>query len=381
MKKISAITVLFLISNSSWGASLADSNALFNFAEERYPQYFSPAGQESFELQGYTVRYYPDTNTYVGTADENVYVHGSQFGVGIIEVGVITDFIAATETEDGIIDLTDIILTRISSNCAEFAGFFTSSVTDVNRSLSFTGNLEISLSNDVCTFSSNNIPNHDFGDGGSFATNVSEQSDIYSMSSNPEFAASTTPLTLQWDNAIMLNGVKVDMFAAACYGVGDEKIGCFDENQAWRFDPMSPLNNFGTDNHNAHTQPSGAYHYHGSPNALFDFNSAIVSPVVGFAADGFPVFGSYFNDNDLVRKAESSYRLKAGTRPSGADDPGGSYDGTFRDDYEYVQGHGDLDECNGMSVNGIYGYFITDDFPYMMFCFQGSPNSSFQKGP
>jgi len=36
----------------------------------------------------------------------------------------------------------------------------------------------------------------------------------------------------------MLNGVKIDLLAAACFGVGDEKIGCFNTNQPWWFDPM-----------------------------------------------------------------------------------------------------------------------------------------------
>jgi len=30
--------------------SLSDSNKLFNFAEKEYPEYFSPAGMPTFEL-------------------------------------------------------------------------------------------------------------------------------------------------------------------------------------------------------------------------------------------------------------------------------------------------------------------------------------------
>jgi len=59
-----------------------------------------------------------------------------------------------------------------------------------------------------------------------------------------------------------------------------------------------------------------------------------------------------FDAGGTIRPATSSYRLKSGERPTGAGDPGGSYDGTYRDDYEYVAGQGDLDACNGMSVNG-----------------------------
>ena len=42
--------------------------------------------------------------------------------------------------------------------------------------------------------------------------------------------------------------------------------------------------------------------------------------------------------------------------------------GAFTQDWEYVAGHGDLDECNGLFAktpdfpNGIYHYFITTDF-------------------
>ena len=100
---------------------------------------------------------------------------------------------------------------------------------------------------------------------------------------------------------------------------------------------------------------------------------------MGFAADGFPIFGSYFDDNGLVRKAESSYQLKTGLRPEGNQDPGGSYDGTYRDDYEYIDGSRDLDECNDMTIDGVYGYYIIDEFTYLLACFMGRPDTSFSK--
>ena len=168
-----------------------------------------------------------------------------------------------------------------------------------------------------------------------------------------------------------------------------EKIGCGNEyiGNAWRYDPMSSLNQFGTDTHNAHTQPDGAYHYHGNPNALFDMTDPTEeSPVIGFAADGYPIYGSYISDNGTVRKVESSYTLKTGSRvalgtEANGDFPGGDYDGQYREDYEYVQGHGDLDECNGMTHNGAYGYYITDSFPWVLTCFKGTTDTSFNKGP
>ena len=277
------------------------------------------------------------------------------------------------------IDITDAILTNLSANCADYVESYTSSVTDVRNSVGFNGDLVISVGGGKCSFTTNAIPNHDFNDRDGFATNVSEQNDVYEVTATPTAAASPTQLTLTFDDAIMLNGVKVDLLAAGCFGVGDGRIGCNNINQPWRYDPIFAASGFRVDSHNAHTQGDGTYHYHGTPNALFFSDTPVESPVVGFAADGFPIFGSYFDDNGIIRKAVPSYQLRAGARPSGAGDPGGNYDGTFRDDYEYVQGSGDLDECNGMTVDGVYGYYVTDDFPYIVACFTGTPDQSFRK--
>ena len=136
----------------------------------------------------------------------------------------------------------------------------------------------------------------------------------------------------------MLNGVVLDMLSAGCYkptdsradSNGNVQIGC-NANAAWLIDPLGSETKFGADAHNALTQPDGTYHYHGNPLALFDDNPGLSgSPVIGFAADGFPIFGSYFLDpaTNQIRKAISGYTLKVGSRP-GPDDqnPGGEYDG------------------------------------------------------
>lgn len=288
--------------------------------------------------------------------------------------------VIANETSDAV-DITDVILKKRTANCADYVNNYKSSVQDVNRQLSFQGNFSVSVSGDKCIFTSNAIPNHNFNDGEStFVTNVSEQNVKYEVNTNPQKASKNTELSLTTDNAIFLNGVKLDLLSAGCYGVGDGKIGCSDITQPWRFDPMSSLSNFNIDSHNAHTQGDGTYHYHGSPVALFDSNNAVVSPVIGFAADGFPIFGSYFDDNGTIRKAKSSYQLKKGRRRAiKGINPGGRYDGRYRNDYRYVAGSGDLDECNGMTINGVYGYFVTESYPWVIGCFKGTPDSSFNK--
>jgi hypothetical protein len=52
----------------------------------------------------------------------------------------------------------------------------------------------------------------------------------------------------------------------------------------------------------------------------------------------------------------------------------------YVDDYEYAA-VGDLDECNGMTVDGQYGYYVTDAYPWVMRCYRGTPDASFGKQP
>lgn len=76
----------------------------------------------------------------------------------------------------------------------------------------------------------------------------------------------------------------------------------------------------------------------------------------------------------------SSWRLRGGTRPDG---PGGTYDGTFVEDHEYVEGSGDLDVANGRVAvtpeypDGTYLYVLTDDFPVIPRLFAGAVDPSF----
>ncbi|MEP6390253.1 MAG: YHYH protein [Halioglobus sp.] len=316
---------------------------------------------------------------------EDILAFGSNYAAVVEDLQAYSSTVRAPKKQansgdssgSGAIDITNAILTSRSNNCEEYQSSYTSNATDVANGQLYMGALDISLANGKCIFSSNAIPNHDFNDGDrSFVNAVQVQDMTFEVPASPAVNAISTEISLQRDNAVMLNGVKVDLLAAGCYGIADGKIGCNDLSTPWRYDPANPANGFGVDSHNAHTQPDGSYHYHGSPNALFDDASQIESPVVGFAADGFPIYGSYFNDGSTTRRALSSYQLRSGTRASG---PGGSHDGTFIDDYEYVPGSGDLDECNGMFVGDNYGYYITEGYPYVLGCFRGTPDDSFLK--
>ena len=276
-------------------------------------------------------------------------------------------------------DITDAIFTERVGSCADYVAENTATATDVQQQQRYAASTLITTDGTTCTISSNAVPNHDFNATGRFAHPFSPQEQSYTLPADPRATETPTALSLQTDNAIFLNGVKLDLMAAGCFGVGNGFIGCNDMATPYRYDPMGPGGEFGTDEHNAHTQPDGTYHYHGNPMALFEqATPTAASPVIGFAADGFPIFGSYINDNGTIRPATSSYRLKTGTRPDG---PGGTYDGTFVDDWEYVAGSGDLDQCNGMIQDGVYGYVVTASYPHVLGCFTGTPDASFNKPP
>lgn len=289
------------------------------------------------------------------------------------------DVISQTQTLQ--IDITNQIFSNRNSDCAAFDETYSSQVLDVNYARSFEGMTRVIAATDTCVIESNNIPNHDFNDAERpFANQVAEVEKNFILERMPDtFASEVTYVSQSLINGIMLNGVVIDILSAGCWDDvrGDNvAIGCSD-NADWLIDPVGS-GFFDEDTHNAHSQGDGTYHYHGNPNAMFDDNPGPNgSPIIGFAADGYPIYGSYFLDADTgeVRKAVSGYRLKRGVRPSG---PGGRYDGFYIQDWRWTRA-GDLDECNGMTIDGQYGYYVTDSYPWLMKCFKGEPNNSFYK--
>jgi hypothetical protein len=103
--------------------------------------------------------------------------------------------------------------------------------------------------------------------------------------------------------------------------------------------------------------------------------------IIGWAADGFPIYARYgysiaSDATSAITAMTGSYQLVtevSSTRPSTS-----IYElGTFAQDWEYVAGSGDLDECNGRVgvtpefPEGIYHYYATDTYPYLQRCVRG----------
>ena len=223
---------------------------------------------------------------------------------------------------------------------------------------------------------SNGIPDHapgSFPNAGN-PNVISTQNHRFRVTLNPQLTGTTTPIRPAF--GIALNGVPFEP--------GTAEYWSRNRNSGWNYDALSGHINLGLDQHNAHVQPNGSYHYHGLPTGLLQGQSMTL---VGYAADGFPVYGQYgyseaTNSASALKSMQSSYRLKTGQRPDG---PRGNYDGRFVQDFEYVAGLGDLDECNGRFgvtpeyPDGIYHYYITEMFPFIARCVKGTPDESFQR--
>jgi hypothetical protein len=177
---------------------------------------------------------------------------------------------------------------------------------------------------------------------------------------------------------VAVNGVVFDPESAEFWN-GDRHSG-------WQYEVMAGESKFRLDVNHAHIRSNGTYHYHGLPVGLINQLSKVEEMLlIGYAADGFPIYNQYTysdpaNPERKVQKLRSSYQLKGEERPDG---PGDQYDGTFVQDYKYILGSGDLDECNGCFgvtpeyPDGIYHYHVTQDFPYIPRYFRGLPDSSF----
>jgi len=204
---------------------------------------------------------------------------------------------------------------------------------------------------------SNGIPDHPTGSfpNSGNPNSISEQNHKYKVTLNPVKTDRASPVHVV---GVAINGIPMEP--------GTAEFWNRDRSSGWNIQAFAPNTNLGIDSSNAHVQPTGSYHYHGAPKGLINKTG---QSLVGWAADGFEI-------HYLGSKAKSSYRLKSGTRPSG---PGGKYDGTYDQDWEYVEGHGNLDQCNGGDLNGTYAYFITDTYPFIQRCVFGTADASFER--
>lgn len=239
--------------------------------------------------------------------------------------------------------------------------------------------------------SANGLPDHAVGTfpGTGNPNTISVQSVAASMTLAPVRAtANVTPGTAAI--AYARNGVKFDAgTAGTCPGTATAASQCnlAAGTDAFRIEALGQSTfNFGTDANNAHVQPNGAYHYHGMPEGLLANAGTTATnrkmTLVGWAADGYPVYGRYCyteagNANSALKTCTGSYVLDLAPdagRPATSFVPLGA----FTSDWSFAAGAGDLDDCNGRTgvtpefPGGIYYYMVTDTYPYYGRCLKGT---------
>ena len=191
---------------------------------------------------------------------------------------------------------------------------------------------------------------------------------------------------------IAINGVQL-------YGIGDARSyksstneNAGDGDGIWYADAWVSEGATMDAGGNGHADGMSTYHYHANPSALYSDPSTEHSPIIGWAFDGFPIYGpfGYANPMDAsspVVRMESGYELRtmsdrttlpdgSTSTPPGPSDFGAFPLGTYQQDYEFTDA-GDLDEYNGRFCitpdfpSGIYCYFLATDgsgdpaFPYL----------------
>ena len=202
----------------------------------------------------------------------------------------------------------------------------------------FTDNVLLSVEGDTLTISTDDLPNHTspyWGVGNDLyetphdgmvvnPNRISTQDITFRIPTEPEIASSPSDTGLG-PIGVAVNGV---VFFNQYAGV-NRSTGEFLplENEIASFDSK-----------NGHPQNTGQYHYHFEPVYLTVADNAAY---LGFAMDGFPIYGPQNEDGSALS----------------------------------------LDECNGEThatseyPEGIYHYHVTTVEPYIVGCFKGTPGT------
>ncbi len=248
------------------------------------------------------------------------------------------------------------------------------------------------------------IPGYDIGPWTGNPNTPANQNFVFKITRNPQENTGTKTATGLGHIGVWINGVSIfnakDAFSYNNLGI-------------WHQDAVL-VEGPSFDECLGHPAPNGEYHTHLNPTCLYDdLDDQKHSPIIGYSFDGFPIYGAYgyaaTDGSGGIKKMGSSYQLRSITQRNSLPD-GTSLNnqqqgpvvsinyplGYYIEDYEYVQGLGDLDEFNGRFCvtpeypNGTYAYFVTLNeqgdgaYPYVLgpnyYGTVQSGNTGFQSG-
>ena len=203
----------------------------------------------------------------------------------------------------------------------------------VDGSVSWPGSFTISIQGDQRIFTGNDLPDHPTG---TFPIDPSD--DAYAVDRNPNTiqeqsitlslpvtpTAAVQPNCVGGEVGIMLSGVVI--------------FSAFDA------EGRDAVAHEVQDNCDGHPQVSGFYHYHSLSDCIEDTATSGHSALVGYAFDGYGIYGYYGEDGAEVEN----------------------------EDLDECHGHTHTVEWEGKTME-IYHYHATHEFPYVVGCFHGEP--------
>ncbi len=220
----------------------------------------------------------------------------------------------------------------------------------------------------------------------------SAQNYTYRFPRNPVVAGTKTISPKEGPIGLLLNGVPIYGLSNANSWNGSTNTN--NGSKVWNVE-VGKSEGFVLDTaFGAHPQQQGAYHTHTTPFRLYKNTATTIhSPLVGFAFDGYPIYGPYgysvaTNASSAVARMKTGYSLRNITARTtlpysvAASQTGPAVSttypiGTYCEDYEWLAANGgNLDKYNGRYCvtpdypSGTYAYFVTIDatgkaaFPY-----------------
>ena len=320
-------------------------------------------------------------------------VHGVSIGAAYAFYGKATGYtsVVALESLDGTTGfklsgdyesdplLNSFIVNTTGATAHQIAGQNTPLVT--NSIVNFTSVIPDDTSVYV---TSSGIPALVLGPWAGNPSTVSDQSRTHKIPRLPTVNNGTKTTTTLGSTGVWIDGV-------AIYNWSDGQS--FNNARVWNQNAIY-FEGSGLDGNGGHPPRTGEYHTHAAPTGLMTRvgdNGSGHSPILGWSYDGYPIYGPYgFTNRDgtgAIERKESSWKTRNITTrttyangtsvaagPTVATTPLGAY----VEDYEFVQGLGDLDKYNGIfSVtpeypDGIYHYVVSidsvgkDAFPYVI---------------
>lgn len=247
-----------------------------------------------------------------------------------------TDATATDATETDAAE-SDAVSTPAVATCEEVAAQFT---TDGSANADLADpEVSASCDGDNVVVTSNGIPDYTYIETSPGSPDAVDYT--FTIPATPTMADAVTDVPDLGTAAVALNGVPI-------YGPTEGTGG--DVNSL-----VGALSECGS-----HNGPTG-FHIHqiltsANTDCLFTPEEVAAAPqLVGYALDGYPIYTG-------IDQYTSSWEL--------------TDESLFASDtwaaHSYVEGLGDLDQCNGLTdADGNYAYYTTETFPYVIGCYAG----------